>query len=399
MIETNFPLKSIDRIEAIKAWWLAFSENSENLDKKFAPHSEFEFDVFEFMQANFAAIHPDMNWEYGPSDEKEHLLAVAPERDRALDPLGRLILSMAPKSEKFEFRLNRPHTEWEVYKGYSDGRLNWDGADGIMFTVQKGKQHMFNLIFHVPPEKYTEKIYDHCFVTCETLLGEETMVKWIHYFDVEKLPKKSFLSKLSNKVTEENHPLSELREVLATEIAKVKNTLLDIPYNELSEDAMWSVMSMEPDEKDHYEPMSDLITAVTPAPDLFDAYYAGRGRFYSERFSKFGEQFLFVQLDGTADDLNQEIFEDRGAIEDAIENSLKEDGIGKVIGGGTGRRYSYISISTVNLERAVPKIRAALQLGKITRRSWILFHDTNREQEWIGIWDDTPEPNLPNIDT
>ena len=397
MIETNFPLKTADRIEAIKAWWEAFIKNGENFDKKFSPHSKFEFDVFEFMQTHFTAIHPDMNWEYGPSEEKSHLFAIAPERDRALDPLARLILTMAPDLESFEFRLNRPHTTWENYKGYSDGRLDWDGSDGIMFTIEEGKQNMFDLIFYYPPEKDSEKIFDHCFVTCETLLGEETMAKWVHYFDVEKLPKKSLLSKFSRKTIDEKYSLSKLREILATEIAKVKNSLPNTPYSDLSDDTTWSLMSMEPDIKEDYEPMSDLITSVTPSTDLFNAYYSGRGRFYSERFSKFDEQFIFVQLDGSADDLNQEIFEDRGEIEDAIEDSLKEGGIGKVIGGGTGRKYSYISIATPELEQAVHRIKATLRAGKITRRSWILFHDTNREQEWIGIWDDTPEPKLPAL--
>jgi len=33
-----------------------------------------------------------------------------------------------------------------------------------------------------------------------------------------------------------------------------------------------------------------------------------------------------------------------------------------------------------------------LRDGKIPRRTWILYFDTSLEDEWEGIWDDTPPP-------
>ena len=155
---------------------------------------------------------------------------------------------------------------------------------------------------------------------------------------------------------------------------------------------------MEPKKKTDYEPLRDLFTSITPSVELFQAFYSDRNRFYSERFSKFDETFLFVQLDGSADDLNQEMFDDRGEIENALETALTKHKVGRVIGGGTGLKYSYIYLALVNVPSGVKCIRETLQAGKITQRSWILFHDADRQQEWIGIWDDTPAPKLPDIE-
>jgi hypothetical protein len=52
----------------------------------------------------------------------------------------------------------------------------------------------------------------------------------------------------------------------------------------------------------------------------------------------------------------------------------------------------------MNVEQAVKAIRDLLQQGNLSRRSWLLFHDTDWRYEWIGIWDDSPRPFLVDAD-
>jgi hypothetical protein len=63
-----------------------------------------------------------------------------------------------------------------------------------------------------------------------------------------------------------------------------------------------------------------------------------------------------------------------------------------VIGGGTGRRYSYVDMAVTDLNAAIPLICETLRAGKLTKRSWLLFQDADLQSEWIGIWDDSPRP-------
>ncbi len=398
MLETNFPLKTPETVEAIHSWWSTFDKHREDLHKQFQPHSTHGFDVAEFMHQHFAKINKRMCWEYGPSNIKDHLLAIAPERRKDLEPLARLICSLAPEYENFEIVVNRQPEDWNVYMSYTDGRFQWSGADGILFDIQNGQNNLFDIVFHVPHNTQSSDIYSACYITCETLLGEDIMSKWVGFFDVQTLPKKSLFSRLKADKLAHLKPLKDLRQTLASKIAHLKNNLQAHPYAAMTEETHWSLLSMEPKDQQDYEPLRDMITSVTPSTELFNAYYSNRDRFYSERFSKFGEQFIFLQLDGSADDLDQQIFGDRGEIEDALDAALIKNTVGKVIGGGTGRKYSYIHFAVTDLQTAIESLKRTLRNEKCTRRAWIMFHDANRQQEWIDIWDDTPAPKLPTIE-
>lgn len=74
--------------------------------------------------------------------------------------------------------------------------------------------------------------------------------------------------------------------------------------------------------------------------------------------------------------------------------ALMKEKLGCVIGGGTGLRYSYIDFALVNFAKAIEIIQKILQIGKLTKRSWILFHNTVYQSQWIGVWDDSPPPPM-----
>jgi hypothetical protein len=83
---------------------------------------------------------------------------------------------------------------------------------------------------------------------------------------------------------------------------------------------------------------------------------------------------------------------DRGKIEDAINAVLIPARAGRVIGGGTGSRYSYIDLALADVDVAIPLICSRLRGERVPRRSWLLFFDAPLAHEWIGMYKDTPEP-------
>jgi hypothetical protein len=118
-----------------------------------------------------------------------------------------------------------------------------------------------------------------------------------------------------------------------------------------------------------------------------------RGRPDSSSFSRSGERFCFVKIDGSQN-LEQMTFADREEMEIALDRVLKPARVGCVVGGGTELRYSYIDLALTDLDAAAGLVREALRAGRIPRRSWLLFNDCEWEDEWVGVWDDTPPPCL-----
>ena len=91
-------------------------------------------------------------------------------------------------------------------------------------------------------------------------------------------------------------------------------------------------------------------------------------------------------------------FSDREEIEDAINAVLKPFSFGCVIGGGTGKVYSYCDLALTDVRKGIQAIQTRLMAGNIHQRSWIQFFDSDLASEWVGIYDDTPPPPMPPVD-
>lgn len=89
--------------------------------------------------------------------------------------------------------------------------------------------------------------------------------------------------------------------------------------------------------------------------------------------------------------LTPEGFADKAEIEDSLDQALRRENLGAVVGGGTGRRYSYVDLALVDVPRAIPVVRTALQSGKMPKRTWLQFFDSELAREWVGISADSPE--------
>jgi hypothetical protein len=151
----------------------------------------------------------------------------------------------------------------------------------------------------------------------------------------------------------------------------------------------YHIYRAEPDPADDYPERTDVVTVVTRAPELFEATCNGMA-FDSEDFAQRGELFCYLKLDGaTAEGMR---FPDRDAVENAIEEALRRSDAGWLLGSATGLRYSYVDLAVTDLDRAIEALRLTLQAGGVPRRTWLLFFDTEREDEWVGMWDDSPPP-------
>ena len=231
-----------------------------------------------------------------------------------------------------------------------------------------------------------EQALQNAIVAAETLLGEDNLDHHIGAIEVDRLNSGFFRRKPSTI------PLERIYDTVSSLIAASRDQLPDQPFHTWisGDDIEWSAFKLEPQEADVYPRFEDQFTAITPVQDLWIATRCGRP-FCSERFSRHREFFACLKIDGS-DGQDDCEFKDREAIEGAIDAELVPASLGCTIGGGTGLQYSYIELALAQPGEALTALRRRLQAGRISRCSWVLFHDSDLCGEWVGIYDDTPPP-------
>ena len=369
-----------DQQVSIASWWREFDRRHEDISALFSGKAK--WDLPAWMAKHLQTIHPELMWEFGPAIKgKGDRLVITPENRHCLRPLVDEILRTAPSITGWEFYGHRVPESLEQAAQTVKARTGKD----LTLTVVAGARGKFNridVVFSAPAlktEKDCEQAGHQAFVVLESLLGEEILDRWIGTIDV--VPWKDRPAQAL--------PLKDLRGDIDRTIAAVRDSLPKDPLHRRTEGGKWTLFELKPADKEDYPAQDDMFVGKAMITELWKN---GRSKvhFYSGRYSRAGETFCYVKLDGRQADL--ELFPDKASIEDALEKALRKADAGCYIGGGTGRIYSYVDLAITDMAKAVPIIRQTLQKGKVNRRSWILFYDSDLAWEWIGIWDDSPVP-------
>lgn len=384
--------------ERIDSWWAAFQEQRHEIAAIFERKSQWYLPAW--MAAHLQAIHPALMWEYGPALKgRGHRLVITPESSRQLRPLVGEILRRSPTIEGWEFYDYRVPGDVAQAAHLVQARTGM-GIDGVQFSIAVGEHHQIDLRFRWPPVSGSkDELQVAAFVLSECLLGEQTLDKWIGEIKVEAATVRpgwrSLLGLGAARHMDGFRSLEELPGAVDSAIAEIRNRLPEKPLCLESEQATWTLWKLEPRPDTEFGQL-DLFVARSMTPPMWTAAHCG-APFYSERFSRCGETFCYVKLDG-ADDLEQCAFADKAEIEDALDGVLKATGLGCQIGGGTGLRYSYVDLALVDVEKGIEAIRQRLREGCVTRRAWIQFFDAGLVAEWVGVYDDSPPPPMPSWD-
>ncbi len=393
---------SSEQKAAIRSWWAAFSQDKDIISRSFFSEHSGAFDIVAWMREYLGAVDPALMWEFGPGIKKRHRLVITPEARRELRPLVRYLLNEAPEFEDWEFYEYRLARDFERAQSFMEQRAGWKDITAIDFQLSEGRFGKIDVKFFVPFREPEDSLLNKLFILLETLLGEEVLDKWVGYIDVAQKKGRKFLGRLIGTKGRSDYNIINLAMEFSQKMALIKgknpkNRYFDIVDTIEGGNARRTIgflFKIDSKEQLDYPDKKDLFVAVSPFNEFFSATLDGHEQFYSERFSNNGEIFIYIKMDGSAGDLNQEIFVDRGAIEDALSDALEPLSLGCVVGGGTGRRYSYIDLAVTDLERSVATIQQVLRNGKLTKRSWILFHDADLRAEWIGVWDNSPMPYM-----
>ncbi|WP_026941440.1 hypothetical protein [Hellea balneolensis] len=390
--EIKFPLKSETLLTTIDAWWAAFADYEGELNAAFTTGKEIEPSIVDFM-AEIKKVSPDMCWEFSKGEHKPHRFTIAPERNYPLEPVAKLLKEQAPELEFFEIGVDRDATPWEWMQGEADSRFTWDSHENIYVSHTIGRQNFIDLTFYIPADKADAKQEANSFLLAELALGEKVVADWIGYVDVEVLKTTGLFKKKAAEPPANAYPIKDIRARIAAEIARFKNTLPKEPFRRRVEAMEWSIFKMtENDSQTNY--LGDIYVASICDADLFSALYNGRSRFNSQRFSGLGESFVLVKINGASSNLGLNQLSSRSEIEDALTESFQAISSGAVVGGGMGQENAYIFLALEDEATDLDTVIDTLRTQKLGEKTWVFFCDSRRQCEWVGLWDDTPAPEL-----
>ena len=363
----------------VDRFWQRFTLAAPQLVATFARHAE--FDIPGFMEQHLSTVDSRLMWEYGPPlRDGEQRLVITVESERQVRPLLDALLARAPQLPGWEYYAYRMPESWQEAIATVAGRTEIDVSEWrVQATL--GELHFLDLKWFLPPGMQAEQLHYAAFVLSEALLGEQAMVTWIGDISLEEHS--------GARRSAGNAPVS-LRARVQALVAQIDERL---PSDGQTTTEAGFVYELEPKDEEDYSGRQDLFVATTHA--LADLWKAAHSNFHfsSRRFSKTGETFCYVKMDGR-DDVNHGDLDVRARLQAAIDELLLPSGLGAVTGGGTGRRYSYIDLALRHLDHGLSEVRGALQRAGVPERSWLLFFDAQFADEWIGVYDSTPAPML-----
>lgn len=369
-------------VAKIDAWWRAFESKVDDLRALFKRKAN--WDLPQWMADHLHSIHPQIMWEYGPAVRGDgHRLVLTPESAHELRPLVAKILARAPSVSGWEFYDARLPEDLDSTKSAVAGRTSHQ-IDDFLVRASVSDRRLIDLCYYSPRIESIEDqaAFHAAFVTTETLLGEHCLDRWVGAIEISPMDGRG--------VPRHAIKLDRLKETVDATVESIRDQLPPAPHHEWANDAEWTMWKLEPEAADDFPAQADLFVGKSPNPAMWMAAHSG-GTFYSERFSRCGETFCYLKVDGV-EGLEDSEFADKGDIEDALDEVLVSRGLGCQVGGGMGLRYAYIDLALIDVTPAIAAIRERLQAAGLPKRSWILFFDSDLASEWVGIYDDSPEP-------
>jgi len=384
-----------DKRRRIDAWWDAFASRRADIEAHIRGTTR--WDLPAFMREHLDPLDPEIEWEYGAAVSGEgHRLVITPHSEHRLFPMVRTIVERAPRVAGWEFHARHPASPFDYAMRIVAGRADVDLA-GTTVEVKRQPWGRLDLRFHLPRKVAVEdaRARTAVLVATQSLVGEQVLHQWIGEIEVRRQGRFHRLS--FGEQPRDDVPLAQLASLVQRHVTRLLDERPDRPCIDRDDEVSLLKLSDDQVRKGAGRPTgtehggrTDIFVGTAALPGLWRAARFGLP-IWSESFSRHGEVFGYVKLDG-AQGLEGSVFAHKGEIEDALDEPLRAARAGCLIGGGSGLRYSYVDFALLDVEAGVRIMRDILREGNVNRRSWILFFDSVLEDEWIGIHPDTPPP-------
>jgi hypothetical protein len=327
--------------------------------------------------------------ERGP---RERLLWLADRAGRGVSPAVEGLAARAPELPDLAVVGSRPASSLGQALETVERRCGVDLGDA---RVRAGfaRGHLLELVVY--SGSFASATDERALAAAELLLldllGQRLFDDWIGEVRVAPLPRQSLLRVIdSPRPEEQSFPLAELPEIVARAVAGLHGGLPDRPLWQAPPEDAWTMFELEPELTVDYAAQDDLAIASTLLPEMLKCFLSAQP-FSSVRFSRYGERFAYLKLDGDGASAESRLGA-RRALEDRLAEELPRAGAGAVVGSGMGVRYAYIDLALADTGRSVERVIEIARACGAPERSWLLFCDSAWAEEWVEVWEGGPPP-------
>lgn len=334
-------------------------------------------------------IDPNLGLEVESETGERRLFILALEGLAEL-PLARKVADLAGETLGWQVATQRMALPLEPALSYVFGATRFDlRAARVKLGIDRG--HALSIVvghylFQGTGDELGGRAAE---LLVSTLLGDATFDRWVSSVEVVSAPRPSPLKLVGQQDAALPLPVEELAETVTTAIARITDTLPEAPLHAFCERADWVLFEMDEDGTEATDyPLPDLKVATTMCPEMLKSFLTGVP-FASERFSRHGEVFAFVQIDTRGQSQNQSL-EQRTGLEEALDYGLVPGRLGCVVGAGVGETYMYVFLAMHQVDAALKLLLRYVREHRLPKRTWVRFCDDEWRNEWLGAYEDTP---------
>lgn len=226
----------------------------------------------------------------------------------------------------------------------------------------------------------------------QLLVGEELFERWIGSVRSAPTARGGLLTVINERAEDRSAlPIETLLDSVRAAIAGLEQGLKEKSFPNPSETDDWFAFELSPEPAADYAGQDDLLFCSTRVPEAKKCFLHGE-RFFSGRFTASGALFTYLKYD-TAEPSAEARLSERSKFEARIQQiTAMAERDCATVGVGLGVRYGYIDLLLADPDLARQRLLPALRALGISRRSWVLFCDTELKAEFLPVYPDSPPP-------
>lgn len=307
-------------------------------------------DLTEITSQKVNELFPGFAWVYGPGEDGGHSFTLSGEGMESLQLLALHWLSLAPRIEGWTFHASRqagnPDGHIEIGETTFEAKGMW-----VTPVVDDEDERVDLTIWHPEwPNIEDRQRWTVVFLFLDEALGEYGTKWWIGQI------------RFGDDQLAESFPLSELPEYVA-EISAAKSWK-KYPPGEAN-----FLYRLNPPERPF--PRGDLMTLSTAAPHLFFDYQEAEGQL-DDPLGGSGADYVYIRIPNEFLESGKEV-EQRGELEDSLDEVLRRHASGRLIGGGMGQRNCYVDLLIYDGRKSLDLIVEALSAHQLPKGAAIEY--------------------------
>ncbi|HEY0463165.1 MAG TPA: hypothetical protein VGC79_03100, partial [Polyangiaceae bacterium] len=244
--------------------------------------------------------------------------------------------------------------------------------------------HLLEIVVYLPGGSGSPLETETAEALVRLLLGEELFERWIGSVLATPTVRGGLLTVLNESAEDRSAlPIETLLDTVRAAIAGLEAGLLESPFSHAADTDDWFAFELSPEPAADYAGQDDLLFCSTRTPELKKCFLRGEP-FFSGRFTTTGALFAYLKYDTQQTSPAARLAE-RARFEELLQRILPECD-GGVLGLGLGVRYGYIDLALTDPDWVGQRLLPELRALAISKRSWILFCDSELEAEYLPVY-------------